>query len=258
VLAAVVCTLAGVLAGSLLPRLAYRLSVPCGAPPRSACGRCARPFPRGLAGWVRPGSHCSGCAGRLGLVAVATTCAAAVAGLVAGGAVATYRAGSRTEAGLLLAVLMVVALTGVLLAAVDLAVLRLPDLVVLPTGVVVAALLGIAALGTGDPAPAARGLAGATALGGAYGLLGLLPGSPLGFGDVKLAAVLGAPLGWLGWPAVLLGGVLPVALGGLAALALLATGQIRRDTPVPFGPALVAGFLLSVVLCSGGSGWLVE
>jgi leader peptidase (prepilin peptidase) / N-methyltransferase len=65
---------------------------------------------------------------------------------------------------------------------------------------------------------------------------------------VKLAAVLGAPLGWLGWPAVLLGAVLPVLLGGVAALALLVTGRIRRDTPVPFGPALVAGFLLAAAL----------
>lgn len=199
---------------------------------------------------MRLGSHCSGCAGRLGPVGAATICATAAAGLVAGAVVAGYPAVSRTEAGLLLAVLMVVALTGVLLAAVDLAVLRLPDPLVFAAAAAVAALVGIAALATGDPALAARASAGAAALGGAYGLLALLPGSALGFGDVKLAAVLGAPLGWLGWPAVLLGGVLPLVLGGLAALALLAAGQVRRDTPVPFGPALVAGVLLAAVLAS--------
>jgi leader peptidase (prepilin peptidase)/N-methyltransferase len=245
------CAVAGAAIGAVLPRLAYRLSVPYGAGPRSACGRCARPFPPGLAGWVRPGSRCSGCAGRLGPVGAATAVATGLAGLAAARAVTGYPAGSRTEAGLLLAVLLIVALTGVLLAAVDLAVLRLPDLVVFPTAVAVAVLLGVTALTTGEPSPVNRALAAAAALGGAYGLLALLPGSALGFGDVKLAAVLGAPLGWLGWPAVLLGGVLPVVLGGLAALALLATGHIRRTTPVPFGPALVAGFLFAALI----AGW---
>jgi leader peptidase (prepilin peptidase)/N-methyltransferase len=174
--------------------------------------------------------------------------AAALAGLAAAGAVATYPASSRTEAGLLLAVLLLVGLVGVLLAAVDLTVLRLPDLLVLPTAVAVAALLAVAAVATGEAALVARGLVAAATLGTAYGLLALLPGSALGFGDVKLAALLGAPLGWLGWPAVLLGGVLPVLLGGLAALGLLAAGRIRRDTPVPLGPALVAGFLLAAAL----------
>jgi leader peptidase (prepilin peptidase) / N-methyltransferase len=243
-----VCAVAGASVGALLPRLAYRLSVDYGEQPRSACGHCNWPFRSGLAGWLSPGSRCRGCSGRLGPVAAAMVCAAALAGLVAAVAVAAYPAGSRTEAGLLLAVLLIVAFTGVLLAAVDLAVLRLPDVLVLPTAGAVLALLAAAGLVTGDPTPVMRALAGAATLGTAYGLLALLPGSALGFGDVKLAAVLGAPLGWLGWPALLLGGVLPVLLGGVAALALLATGQIRRDTPVPFGPALVAGFMIAAAL----------
>lgn len=243
-----VCALSGAAVGGLLPLAAYRLSVPYGAPARSACGRCARPFQVGPAGWLRPGSRCAGCAGRLGPVAAAMAFAAGVAGLAAGRAVAGYPAGSPAEAALLLSVLLPVALVGVLLAAVDLAVLRLPDVVVLPTALIVAALLAVAAAVTGEPGPMVRALAAAGVLGAAYALLALLPGSAMGFGDVKLAAVLGAPLGWLGWPAVLLGGVLPVLLGGVAALGLLATGRIRRDTPVPFGPALVAGFLVAIAL----------
>jgi leader peptidase (prepilin peptidase) / N-methyltransferase len=176
--------------------------------------------------------------------------AAGVAGLAAGGAVTGYPAGSRIEASLLLAVLLLVAVTGILLAAVDLAVLRLPDVLVLPLAVAVAALLALAAAVTGDPAPMVRAAAASAALGAAYLLLAVVPGSALGFGDVKLAAVLGAPLGWLGWPAVLLGGILPVVLGGVAALGLLVSGRVRRDTPVPFGPALVAGFLLAAALAS--------
>jgi leader peptidase (prepilin peptidase)/N-methyltransferase len=239
---------AGALLGALLPRAAYRLSVPYGTPPRSACGHCARPFRPGFAGWLGPGFRCPGCARRLGPVTLAMAGGTALAALAAAGAVAGYPARGRAEAGLLLAVLLIIALAGVLLAAVDLAVLRLPDLLVLPVAAVVAALLAVTGVVTGDRAGMARTVAAAGALGAAYALLALLPGSALGFGDVKLAAVLGGPLGWLGWPAVLLGGVLPVVLGGLAALGLLATGRIRRDTPVPFGPALIAGFLLATAL----------
>lgn len=175
-------------------------------------------------------------------------CAGCGAALAAGGAVASHPTSSRAEAGLLLAVLMLVGLVGVLLVAVDATVLRLPDLLVFPTAAVVTALLAIAAVVTGDSAPMGRALAAAAVLGTVYGLIALLPGSALGFGDVKVAAVLCAPLGWLGWPAAVLGGVLPVILGGFAAVGLLATGRVRRDTPLPFGPALVAGFLAAIAL----------
>lgn len=238
------CAVAGAAVGAMLPRVTYRLSVPAGAQPRQACGRCAWPFPAGLAGWL--GSRCRGCACQLGPRTPTMAVIAGLTGLVAARAAAGHPAASGIERALLLAVLLILALAGVLLAAVDLATLRLPDLLVLPAGAVVAALLAGAAVAAGDPAPLLRALAAAGALGAAYGLLAVLPGSALGFGDVKLAAVLAAPLGWVGWPAVLLGGVLPVLLGGVAALGLLATGRVRRDTPLPFGPALVAGFLLTL------------
>lgn len=240
------CAAAGVLLGGLLPVTAYRLSVPCGEAARSACGWCAQPLPA----WVRPVWRCPGCARRLGPAPALTVAAAGIAGLAVGMAVSAHPVSGPAEGGLLLGVLLLVALVGVLLAAVDLAVLRLPDVLVLPTAVVVAALLGAGAALLPDPAPVARAAAGAAAMGAGYALLALLPRSPLGFGDVKLAAVLGAPLGWLGWPAVLAGAVLPVAFGGLVSFALLAAGRIRRDTPVPFGPALVAGFLAAAVLPS--------
>ncbi|MCI4063349.1 hypothetical protein MRQ36_12485 [Micromonospora sp. R77] len=65
---------------------------------------------------------------------------------------------------------------------------------------------------------------------------------------MKLAAALGLPLGWLGWPALGLGLLLPHLLNGVAVLALLATRRVRRDTALPFGPALLAGFWLAVLL----------
>ena len=144
--------------------------------------------------------------------------------------------------------LLLTATVGLALAVVDLACLRLPDPLV--AAVAGAAALGLVpvALAGGTPERLLAALAGAAVSFGGYVLLALLPGARLGFGDVKLAAALGLPLGWLGWPTLGLGLLLPHLLNGVVVLALLAAGRVRRDTPLPFGPALLAGAWLAVLL----------
>ncbi|WP_229405719.1 prepilin peptidase [Micromonospora sp. NBRC 110038] len=142
---------------------------------------------------------------------------------------------------------LAVAAVGLVLAAVDLACLRLPDpLVGLAALGAVAGLVAAAAV-DGRPGRLLASLAGAGLSFLGYALLALLPGSRLGFGDVKLAAVLGLPLGWLGWPALLTGLVLPHVLHGLAVLGLLAARRARRETLLPLGPALLAGAWLATL-----------
>ncbi|MFF0824315.1 prepilin peptidase [Micromonospora haikouensis] len=142
---------------------------------------------------------------------------------------------------------LAVAAVGLVLAAVDLACLRLPDpLVGLAALGAVAGLVAAAAV-DGRPGRLLASLAGAGLSFLGYALLALLPGSRLGFGDVKLAAVLGLPLGWLGWPALLAGLVLPHVLHGLAVLGLLAARRARRETLLPLGPALLAGAWLATL-----------
>ncbi|MDX5456879.1 prepilin peptidase [Micromonospora tulbaghiae] len=144
--------------------------------------------------------------------------------------------------------LLLVAAAGLVLAVTDLTALRLPDPLV---GVVaLGGGLGLAAAtaATGEPRRLAVAVAGAAFSFTGYALLALLPRARLGFGDVKLAAALGLPLGWLGWPTLRLGLLLPHVLGGAAVLVLLAAGRVRRDTPVPFGPALLGGAWLAAVL----------
>ncbi|HKI56271.1 MAG TPA: prepilin peptidase [Trueperaceae bacterium] len=62
----------------------------------------------------------------------------------------------------------------------------------------------------------------------------------MGFGDVKLAAVLGALLGWQAFLVALLLAVVSGAIGGIAARAA------GGDRVVPFGPALVLGAVLAL------------
>ena len=73
----------------------------------------------------------------------------------------------------------------------------------------------------------------------------------MGFGDVKLAGVLGAVLGCAGWSALAVGAFAAFVIGGLVGVALVATGVLRRRGHLPFGPFMLAGAALGVV---GGGG----
>ena len=134
------------------------------------------------------------------------------------------------------------------LAAVDAATHRLPDRIVLPAYPVSALLLGTAALAAGDGFRiAAMALAGVV-LFGAYFLLRFSSPSGLGFGDVKLAGVLGLYLGFLGWPYVLAGTVAGFLLGGLWGLWLIVSRRGTAKTAIAFGPFMLAGAALAMAL----------
>ncbi len=140
------------------------------------------------------------------------------------------------------------AFAGVALVMIDLAVHRLPDRLTLPSYLVVAALLVLAAFAQDDWWALARAAVGAVLLYGGYYLLAVaLPGA-MGFGDVKLAGVLGAVLGWAGWIPLLVGACLGFLYGGLVSLGLLVTRQATRKTRVPFGPFMVAGALTALLV----------
>jgi leader peptidase (prepilin peptidase)/N-methyltransferase len=66
----------------------------------------------------------------------------------------------------------------------------------------------------------------------------------MGMGDVKLAAMIGA---FLGWPVGLVALYLGFIAGGIAAVALLLLRVRGRKDPIPFGPALAAGALLALL-----------
>jgi leader peptidase (prepilin peptidase)/N-methyltransferase len=60
----------------------------------------------------------------------------------------------------------------------------------------------------------------------------------MGGGDIKLAAMLGA---FLGWKVLLLSLFVSAVGGGILAAALMGTGLRGRKDPLPFGPFLAAG-----------------
>ncbi len=68
----------------------------------------------------------------------------------------------------------------------------------------------------------------------------------MGFGDVKLAGVLGAALGWLGWGPLVVGSFAAFLLGGVVGLALMVAQKADRRTGIPFGPWMIAGAFVGV------------
>ena len=144
------------------------------------------------------------------------------------------------------------AVLGVLLGAIDLACARLPHVLVLPAIAVSAVGFAAVAAVAGSWSDLGRVLGGAVALFGVFGALHLLSARAVGQGDVTLAALLGGYLGWLGWPSVIIGGLLPWLVNAPVVIALLLTRRIGRRSALPFGPAMLVGTWLTVLL----AGWV--
>lgn len=143
---------------------------------------------------------------------------------------------------------LVLATAAVLLAVVDARHRLLPDRVVLPALAAGAVLLALAAAGTGDWPALLRAVLAAAALFAGFLVLAVVSPSGLGMGDVKLAAVLGLYLGWLGWDVVLAGALAAFVVQALAVLVLLAARRVRRDGDLPFGPAMLVGAAVAMAL----------
>jgi leader peptidase (prepilin peptidase)/N-methyltransferase len=147
---------------------------------------------------------------------------------------------------LVLLAFLYLAAISVALAAIDLDVHRLPNAIVLQGFAVGIVLLGAASLASGDLEPIARAAAGASTFFAFYFLLAFAYPGGMGFGDVKLAGVLGLFLGFLGWQELIVGVAAAFILGGVLGILLIATGKASRKSGIPFGPWMLAGAWVGV------------
>ena len=147
----------------------------------------------------------------------------------------------------LLPLLLVLGSSGIALAFIDLEHHRLPDAIVLPLYPVTAVGLALDGLVTGRW-PWSSALIGVLVWVGVIGGLWLLTGGRgMGFGDVKLAPVLGATLGWVGAGAAAVALFCAFALGAAVGIALLLFRKAGRRSALPFGPFLLVGALAGLV-----------
>lgn len=138
---------------------------------------------------------------------------------------------------------------GVALAVIDWSTLRLPTYYLAPMYPASVVVLGGCAALDRDLDAAVRVVAGWLVVGGFYFVLNLLGPRMVGYGDVRLAGLLGPVLGLIGWAELVVGLVLPFLGFGLVGLCLVIwhrdRAQLKRR--LPFGPAMLGGAAVAVV-----------
>jgi len=221
--------------------------------PGSRCPRCdaaIRPWHNvPVLGWLVLRGRCAGCRERISIryplveLATAALFVAVTARLGISPALPAY---------------LYLAAVSVALAMIDFDVRRLPDAIVLPSYAVAGLLLVPAVLAHGDWAAVLRSLAAMAALWAFYFVLFFVYPGGMGFGDVKLAGLLGLYLGWLGWSSVLVGTFAGFLVGGLTGAVLLLARRAGRKTGIPFGPAMLAGALVALFAAGPVAAWYLS
>lgn len=235
--------IAGLAAGPRIRVSVFSRGVDSGQPPRRACPACAeqiRPAgPRGHLLLLPVTGRCPACRARIGPPLLSAELAAGLALTVV-----AARASSAWElAGLAWLMLFLVPLVFV-----DVAVHRLPNPLTAAAFAGTAVFLTIAALAGGQPGHLTRAAIGAAALSGFYLVLFILRPEGIGLGDAKLAASVGAALGWIGWQTLVAGTFIAFVLAAVYGVALIALRRATRTSHLPLGPFIAVGALAAIAL----------
>lgn len=233
----------GLLVGSFVDLVGRRVSdgasilpVATGCP---GCHRAARPLDHvPVLGWLLRRGRCRHCA-----ATISTRRPLVELGTAALFALLTARFGIDP----VLPAYLYLAAVGLTLALIDVEVRRLPDLLTLPSYPVALVLLGAAAAAGSDTGSLGRAVSGGAAMFALYFVLCFAYPAGMGFGDVKLAGVLGLYIAWLGWGAWVVGVFAGFVFGGLFGVVLMLAGRAHRKTAVPFGPFMLLGCLLAIL-----------
>jgi leader peptidase (prepilin peptidase)/N-methyltransferase len=267
--------LLGLVIGSFLNVVAYRVPAGMSIVPGSRCPKCGAPIkPRQnvpVLSWVFLRGRCAECgegiSARYPIVELVTGAAFALIAWVAlrstsydllapiaGGSGGT--AARETVAfWLVLGAFLYFAAISIVLTLIDLDTRRLPNAIVLPSYLVAGVLLtATAALATEWDALLRSGI-GMAILYAFYFLLRRIRRGGMGGGDVKLAGVVGIYLGWLGWGALVVGCFAAFVLGGLFGLVLIALHRAGRKTAIPFGPWMLAGAWVGIFFGQPIANW---
>ncbi len=264
------CSAAGVVVGAFVNHavtrwLGWRLVVPellgwapayaAGRGARAACGSCGRSWAVGglpVAPYLLTAGRCRGCRlplARRGLFIEVTT--AVLFGLAA----------ARIDRWAALVPVLVLFACLVAVSVVDLEAQRIPTRFVYGTFVVCAPLVGLASAQLDVPRATFGAAVGAAGYFGFLLVFHLVSPRRMGFGDVRLALLLGLFLGWFGWDPdfpvlsplalVVWGALLGSLIGSVIGITVIVAS--RRNRYFPFGPGLAAG-TIAVLLAVGAPG----
>lgn len=236
------CALLGLIIGSFLNVIIYRVprneSI---VSPRSACPVCATPILERdnipVLSWLILRARCRSCGAHISAryPLVETLCAALFAG-----------AAARVGFNWYLPALLVLLASLLALSCIDLELLILPKKIIYISLLIVSVWLVVAAAATDQWHRLLIALICAVAWFGLFFLLNFFNPRILGFGDVRLAPLLGLGLGWLGIRYVVLGFFAANLIGAIIGLTLIAIKKMSREQPIPYGVFLSLGTSLAV------------
>jgi prepilin signal peptidase PulO-like enzyme (type II secretory pathway) len=199
-----------------------------------------------LLSWLSTGGRCRYCGARIGLFEPAIELATAALFVIS---YLLWPQSLETPLAIVQLVLWLIACVGlVILFAYDTKWFLLPNKIVFPL-IAIAAISAVLTVVQAPNAMAALGsLAGAvTILSGMYLLLWLASkGRWIGFGDVKLGLLLALFL--TDWRLAFVALFAANLIGCLIVLPGLLTGKLSRTARVPFGPLLIAGGVLAMLV----------
>ncbi|PZQ90465.1 MAG: prepilin peptidase [Leifsonia xyli] len=256
-LLATVAGVTGLSIGSFLNVVVWR--VPRGLSvvrPASACPGCGSEIRARdnvpVLSWLLLGRRCRDCrtpiSARYPMVEVLTGLAFVFVALVFAPAIAQANGTAAVVgASLELVAYLVLAAVSIALSAIDLELKRLPNPIVLTAFIAGLLLLVPAMLLAGEPARLVSAGVGAAASFFFYLVLAVLPGGGMGWGDVKLAGVLGLYLGALGWAPLVVGVGAAFAVGAVAGVVVLIARRSLKDRRLPFGPWMFLGAWIGII-----------
>lgn len=280
----VVAGVLGLLIGSFLNVVAYRVPARISLLRESRCPHCDAPIKPWqnvpMVSWIALRGKCANCKTRIsarypivegvtGLAFAAVTWwGIAVYDGMLGMTLPTYltspawdgvvRASHVWALGLVIVAFLYLAAISIVLTLIDLDTHRLPNRIVLPSYGVSGILFTAAAWLTGDWFALLRAGIGMAVLYSFYALLRLLRPGGMGGGDVKLAGVIGIYLGWLGWGALAVGAFAAFLWGGIFGVALIALRRAGRKSRIPFGPWMILGAWTGVFAGESVGRWYVD
>jgi leader peptidase (prepilin peptidase)/N-methyltransferase len=213
--------------------------------PRSSCPGCGAPLAWHdnipLLSFALLGGRCRACAIPISWrypIIEATT------GVLFGAAFVRFGATPHLVAAMILLAALVA------ITAIDLQHQIIPDAITLP-GIVAGVLANVAT----RHVSVIDSVLGIVLGGGVFLVIILVSRGGMGGGDMKLAAMLGA---FLGWKVALLALFFAVVAGGSLAIVLLASGLRGRKDPVPFGPFLALGGAVGLFAGEGLLTWYLS
>lgn len=153
---------------------------------------------------------------------------------------------------------LVFAAAMIALTVTDLDTQLIPNRILGPATLVALGLLVVGAVIAGDAIAVLRAAGGGAVYFAVMFALALLARGGLGFGDVKLAFLIGVFSGFLGWGHVVVAGVGSFLLGGLVAVLLLITKRSGRKDAIPFGPFMTLAAVIAVAFGEAITQWYLR